>query len=182
MEHTTFSVPARTGTRLEAEAVTSLYQVLQALPDPRRNQGKRYSLAVILVVVILAKLAGEQTRSGVTDWVRHRGPDLAQRLGLRRVSMPYQTTYRNVKHVGSRGDTLRLESRWGRRGCVASGRVGLTLRRKNSSECLTAHRIVFLSKPEYVLAQLVSVCESVRPFRRTSASHRTLDRRRRVMC
>ena len=48
MEHTMFSVPVRTGIRLEAEAATSLYHALQALPDPRRKQGRRYSLAVIL--------------------------------------------------------------------------------------------------------------------------------------
>lgn len=89
-------MPVRTETNLEAEAVTSLYHALQALPDPRRKQGRRYSLAVILCLVILAKLAGEQTMSGVTEWVRHRGPLLAQRLGLRRASMPCQTTYSNV--------------------------------------------------------------------------------------
>lgn len=96
MEHTTFSVPVRPGTRLEAEAVTSLYHALQVLPDPRRKQGRRYSIAVLLCLVILAKLAGEQTMSGVTEWVRHRGPLLAQRLGLRRASMPCQTTYSQV--------------------------------------------------------------------------------------
>ena len=30
--------------------------------------------------------------SGVTEWVRHRGPELAQRFGLRRETMPCQTT------------------------------------------------------------------------------------------
>lgn len=93
MEHITFSVPIRTGTHLEAEAMTSLYHTLQALPDPRRRQGRRYWLAALLSLVILAKLAGEQTMSGVTEWVRHRGPLLAQRLGLRRERMPCQTTY-----------------------------------------------------------------------------------------
>jgi hypothetical protein len=34
--------------------------------------------------------------SGVTEWVRHRGPLLSQRLGLRRARMPCQTTYSNV--------------------------------------------------------------------------------------
>ncbi len=107
MDHTTFSVPVRTGASLEAEAVTSLYHALQGLPDPRRKQGKRYSLAVILSLVILAKLAGEQTMSGVTDWVRHRGPDLAQRLGLRRARMPCQTTDSNVL---ARVDGQRLDA------------------------------------------------------------------------
>jgi len=96
MEHTTFSVPVRRGTRLEAEAVTSLYHALQALPDPRQKQGKRYLLAVLLCLVILAKLAGAQTMSGVTEWVRHRGPQLAQWFGLRRVRVPGQTTYSTV--------------------------------------------------------------------------------------
>ena len=96
MEHTTFRGPRRAGLLLEAEAVTSLYYALQALPDPRRKQGRRYSMAVILWLVILAKLAGEQTMSGVTEWVRHRGPLLAQPLGLRRTGMPCQTTYSTV--------------------------------------------------------------------------------------
>ena len=96
MEHTTFSVPGRTGTRLEAEAITSLCHALQALSDPRRDQGKRYSLAVILCLVIVAKLAGEQTMSGVTEWVRHRSPLLAQYFGLRRAGMLCQTTYSTV--------------------------------------------------------------------------------------
>lgn len=96
MEHITVIPSRRAEANLGAEAVTSLYHALQALPDPRRRQGKRYSLAVILTLVIVAKLAGEQTMSGVTEWVRHRGPELAQRFGLGRVTMPCQTTYRNV--------------------------------------------------------------------------------------
>jgi predicted transposase YbfD/YdcC len=96
MEHTTLTVPGRGETKVEAEAVTSLYHALQALPDSRRKQGRRYPLAVMLALVILAKLAGEQTMSGVTEWVRHRGPLLAQQLGLHRTKMPCQTTYSNV--------------------------------------------------------------------------------------
>jgi hypothetical protein len=50
----------------------------------------------MLSLVILAKLAGEGRMSSVTEWVRHRGPELAQRLGLRRAKMPCQTTYSTV--------------------------------------------------------------------------------------
>src|SRR5215468_9151891 len=108
MDHITNTVPVRAGTKLEAEAVTSLYHTLQMLPDPRRGQGKRYSLALILCLVILAKLAGEQTMSGVTDWVRHRARELTERFGLRRQAMPCQTTYSNVlaKVDGRRLDEL----------------------------------------------------------------------------
>jgi preprotein translocase subunit SecE len=69
MEHTTFPVSVRAGTEVEAEAVTPPYHALQSLPDPRRKQGKRYSLAVILSLVIVAELAGGQTISGVIEWV-----------------------------------------------------------------------------------------------------------------
>jgi predicted transposase YbfD/YdcC len=108
MDHTTFPVVVRADTHLEVGAVTSLYHTLQELPDPRRGQGKRYSLAVILSLVIVAKLAGEQTMSGVTQWVRHRNRELAQCFGLHRTSMPCQTTYRNVlaKVDGQRFDGL----------------------------------------------------------------------------
>ena len=78
MEQTALTVPMRAGTFLEGEAVTSLYHALQTLPDPLHQQGRRDSLALILSLVILAKLAGEPTMSGVTDWVCHRGPRLAQ--------------------------------------------------------------------------------------------------------
>lgn len=96
MDYSTFTPPAREGTGPEAVSVLSLYEALQVLPDPRRAQGRRYSLALILCLVVLAKLAGEQTMSGATEWVRHRGAVLAHRFGLDRESMPCQTTYSNV--------------------------------------------------------------------------------------
>jgi hypothetical protein len=55
MDHPTFTPPVRVGTDLEAGAVISLYHALHGLPDPRRGQGKRYSLALILCLVIQAK-------------------------------------------------------------------------------------------------------------------------------
>jgi hypothetical protein len=76
--------------------VGSLYQALQQLSDPRRGQGKRYELALILCLLVLAKLAGETSLSGATDWVRHRAAALAEQFGLRRTSMPCQMTYCKV--------------------------------------------------------------------------------------
>lgn len=139
MEHTTFNVPVRAGTSLEAEAVTSLYHALQALPDPRRKQGKRYSLAVMLSLVILAKLAGERTMRGVTEWVRHRGPDLAQRLGVCRTKMPCQTTYSNVlaQVDGQQFDTIvrAFFVRW-----EAQSRCGVEPSRLRTPEGQADHR------------------------------------------
>jgi hypothetical protein len=58
MNPITFPIPVRAGTALEAGAVTSLYHALQALPDPRRGQGKRYSLALLLSLVIASQMSG----------------------------------------------------------------------------------------------------------------------------
>ena len=80
----------------ESPSLTSLYAALQELPDPRRSQGKRYELALILCVVVQAKLAGQTTLCGATQWLRHRSAALAQRFGLRRTQMPCQMTYCNI--------------------------------------------------------------------------------------
>src|SRR5436305_4980413 len=106
MDYTTLTLSAREGTEPETIPITSLYEVLQALPDRRRGQGKRYSLALILCFVVLAKLAGEKTMSGATEWIRHPGASLAQRFRLRREDMPCQTTY---SHVLAMVDGKRLD-------------------------------------------------------------------------
>ena len=71
----------------------SLYEALQGLPDPRRGQGKRYDLALLLCLLLLAKLAGQTTLSGATEWVRHRAQTIATHFGLKRAQMPCQMTY-----------------------------------------------------------------------------------------
>lgn len=74
----------------------SLYEAFQRLTDPRRKQGKRYSLALVLCLLILAKLAGQKTLSGATQWIRLRRVALAERFGLKRTRMPCQMTYCHV--------------------------------------------------------------------------------------
>lgn len=96
MDYTTFTVPTDAGTRLEPMVMASLYKAFQQLADARRGQGKRYELALILCLLVLAKLAGETSVSGATEWVRHRAALLAEQFGLRRTRMPCQMTYCNV--------------------------------------------------------------------------------------
>ena len=96
MDYTTLTLQTRSGPSPETFPIVSLYSTLQGLADPRRAQGKRYELAVILCLLVLAKLAGQKTLSGATEWIRHRGSALVKRFGLRRKSMPCQMTYCNV--------------------------------------------------------------------------------------
>jgi predicted transposase YbfD/YdcC len=50
----------------------------------------------LLVLLILAKLGGEDGMKGMAEWVRLRGRGLMQLLNLRRDSLPHQTTYERV--------------------------------------------------------------------------------------
>jgi predicted transposase YbfD/YdcC len=96
MDYTTLPIPTDKEKSLEPGAVASLYKALQQLSDARRDQGKRYELALLLCLLVLAKLAGETSLSGATEWIRHRAALLVEQFGLRRTSMPCQMTYCNV--------------------------------------------------------------------------------------
>ena len=107
MDYTTLPCKPLSEKEYEHLPVISLYEALQALPDARRAQGKRYELALILCLLLLAKLAGQTSLSGATDWLRHRRVALAHRFGLRRTRMPCQTTYGNVL---AKVDAVQLDS------------------------------------------------------------------------
>lgn len=88
MDSTTWTLPTQEAVVAEDTIVVLLYEPLRELTDPRRGQGKRYQFALILRVLVLAKLAGQQTLSAATEWLRHRRQILAQRFGLSRSKCP----------------------------------------------------------------------------------------------
>ena len=59
MDYTTLPTHILACTDLESFPMHSLYEALQGLADTRRGQGKRYSLALVLCLIILATLAGQ---------------------------------------------------------------------------------------------------------------------------
>jgi predicted transposase YbfD/YdcC len=77
--------------------VGSLYAHLQELKDSRKARGIRYPLVAILVMMVMAKLCGEDTPSGIADWVKHRGEQFIDMLKLKRKSMPHHSTYRRIQ-------------------------------------------------------------------------------------
>jgi predicted transposase YbfD/YdcC len=77
----------------------SLYETLQGIPDPRRGAGKRYPLPVLMCLLCLAKMAGQTTLKGATEWVRLRAAFLANAFGLKRTAMPCQMTYKRILEV-----------------------------------------------------------------------------------
>src|ERR687886_1152437 len=77
-------------------ALGDLWHHLAALPDRRQRRGKRYALPLLLLLIVLAKLSGEDRPSGIADWVQHRRARLAQALGLPLVRAPHHNTYRRI--------------------------------------------------------------------------------------
>ena len=74
----------------------SLYAALAKLHDARKARGKRYALALVLLLVVLAKLCGEDLPLGIAQWVRARRETLIRALGLKRAHLPCLNTYRRV--------------------------------------------------------------------------------------
>jgi DDE_Tnp_1-associated len=79
----------------ECEAL-SIYHELSKLEDTRGKQGKRYTLALLLTCVLLAKLAGETTLQAITEWIRLRSNWLQEVLPETRGTFPCAATYSNV--------------------------------------------------------------------------------------
>lgn len=72
---------------------TSLYTALTQVQDGRKRRGRRYSLALVLTLIILAKLAGETKMSGIAHWARLRTDWLTEVFQLPRKRLPCLNTY-----------------------------------------------------------------------------------------
>lgn len=76
--------------------INSLSDYLGKIIDRRKARGIRYSLANIIILMLLAKMGGENHPSGMADWVAHRKEYLIEALKLPRQRVPHHTTYRRI--------------------------------------------------------------------------------------
>ena len=74
----------------------SLYRTLETVQDGRAKRGVRYSVALILTVLVLSKLVGMKTPEASAQWVRERTEWLKDVLPCPRKRFPCVSTYRNV--------------------------------------------------------------------------------------
>jgi predicted transposase YbfD/YdcC len=74
----------------------SVYRAFEQVADGRHKRGVRYSVALILTLIVLAKLAGMTTPLGIAEWVRLRGGWLRKVLPGTREYFPCASTYSNV--------------------------------------------------------------------------------------
>lgn len=92
--------------KTEQERIRSLYEQLQAVPDYRCKRGRRYEAATVMVIVLLAKLAGEESISGIAQWARLRAEWLQAALDIKH--LPCANTY---AYICTHLDTVELNAR-----------------------------------------------------------------------
>lgn len=76
--------------------VASLYAYLEKMLDPRKRKGIRYRLATLLLLILLAKLGGQDHPTGMAEWVKHREAGLVELLKLPRKRVPHHCTFRRM--------------------------------------------------------------------------------------
>jgi predicted transposase YbfD/YdcC len=76
--------------------VGSLYAEFRQVRDPRKARGKRYELEVILTLLVLAKVCGEDKPSGIAEWAKHRMKWLCEVLKLAWKRMPHRSSYERI--------------------------------------------------------------------------------------
>ena len=80
--------------------VGSVYERLAKLTDRRKARGKLYGLETVLMIILMAKLCGEDTPSGMADWGKNHAEQLVELLHLKRANMPSHSTYRRILAYG----------------------------------------------------------------------------------
>lgn len=96
MEYSTTNCLAKVPEEAIIFDLNSLYAGLLKLSDRRKRRGIRYPLALILLMVLLAKLGGEDGPKGMAEWLRHRMDFLVTHLKLHRASVPHPVTLSRV--------------------------------------------------------------------------------------
>jgi len=76
--------------------VGSVYERLSKLTDIRKAKGKLYALEMVLMIVVMAKLCGEDKPQGIAEWAKHRQVELVKLMCLSWRSMPSHHTYRRI--------------------------------------------------------------------------------------
>jgi DDE_Tnp_1-associated len=80
---------------MEIDAM-SVYRAMEHIQDGRHKRGVRYSVALILTLILLGKVAGMTTPLAIAEWVRLRAEWLSSVLPLTRKTFPCAATYSNV--------------------------------------------------------------------------------------
>lgn len=90
----------------------TLYEVFEALADPREASGRRHPLAAILTQASVAMLAGARSLQAIAQFGRDRGEGFAAALGYRRPVPPCKATFHLVFKALDAGVFEEALGRW----------------------------------------------------------------------
>jgi predicted transposase YbfD/YdcC len=81
---------------VQPEPVTTLWYFLHSIPDPRRAQGRRHSLPVILVLALLALCSGHTSYQAMEEWAGNYQELLSRELPFLASHTPDAATFHRV--------------------------------------------------------------------------------------
>ncbi len=81
---------------LEKAALVSVYEILDAVPDPRGKHGMRYELSFLLTCLLAALLCNCNSTEAVAQWCREHVEQLRQIFGQRLFLTPSGSLYRKL--------------------------------------------------------------------------------------
>lgn len=110
MDYTTLNPEGSDAQALSQEQTHALYEALKQLVDGRAARGKQYELAGLLMVLILAKVAGMKSLVGASDWIRDQQEEVCDQLKLAWKRMPCANTY---KYALARLDSQQVTTQLG---------------------------------------------------------------------
>jgi len=93
MDYITIEVEKNEGRLLN---IGEMYEVLKQVQDNRNEKGKRYTVGILLVVFVLAKLCGENTPYGMAEWTKMRAAELQNLFGYHRLVKPSNKTLQRL--------------------------------------------------------------------------------------
>jgi hypothetical protein len=99
LAHPHLEAPYRTGApkiMLSAEQMLSLPEFFADIPDPRRAQGRRHPLPVVLAIAAGAILCGMRGYKAIADWAKSLRPKARERFRCRRINGSYRVPSESI--------------------------------------------------------------------------------------
>jgi predicted transposase YbfD/YdcC len=91
--------------------IGELYAALEQVNDKRQAKGKRYTIGILLIVVILSKLCGEDTPYGIAEWAKMRAEKLQKLFGYHRRVSPSNKTIQRLTDTSLADKNLQVTTR-----------------------------------------------------------------------
>ena len=93
MDYITIEVEKNEGRLLN---IGEMYELFEQVQDNRQEKGKRYTVGILLIVFVLAKLCGENTPYGMAEWAKMRAAELQHLFGYHRLVKPSNKTLQRL--------------------------------------------------------------------------------------